>query len=143
MFSTWFGGILAYDPKTNRVEPLFSDASQQKKVGENNLHIYIDPDGIGWISNWANGGIYELLPNNSVFKRYLVKPSVKDSLSVVNIWTILRGPKGKLWMSNLDGMIIFDPDTENFGVLREKDLPGVKGNAIIPLYVDTIIELHG
>ena len=107
-------------------------------MGESNLHIYIDPDGIGWISNWANGGIYELLPNNSVFKRYLVKPSGKDSISVVNIWTILRGPKGKLWMSNLDGMIIFDPDTENFGVLREKDLPGVKGNAIIPLYIDTI-----
>ena len=138
LFATWSDGIFTYDPKTNQVEPLFSDPSQQKKVGEYNLHIYIDPDGIGWISNWLNGGIYKLLPNNAVFKRYYAKPSVNYSLNSLEIWSILRGPKGKLWMGTQDGMNIFDPDTEKFDALREKDLPGIKGNAIIPMYIDSI-----
>ena len=137
-FSTWSNGILTYDPKTNQVEPIFSDPDLQKKVGEFNLHIYIDPDGIGWVSNWLNGGIYELLPTNSVFKRYFANPSINYSLSNLEIWTILRGPKGKLWMGTQDGLNIFDPGTEKFGTLREKDLPGIKGKAIIPLHIDTI-----
>ena len=47
-------------------------------------------------------------------------------------------PQGKLWIGTADGINIFDPLTETFEVLREKDLPGIKGTAIIPLYIDTV-----
>ena len=30
------------------------------------------------------------------------------------------------------------PLTEKFEVLREKDLPGIRGTAIIPVYIDTV-----
>ena len=54
------------------------------------------------------------------------------------ISTILAGPEGKLWIGTSNGLNIFDPDTEKFEVLHEKDLPGIKGTAIIPLYIDTV-----
>ena len=43
-----------------------------------------------------------------------------------------------MWIGTEDGLNIFDPITEKFQVLREKDLPGIKGNMIAPLYIDTI-----
>jgi hypothetical protein len=54
------------------------------------------------------------------------------------ISAILAGPEGKLWIGTSNGLNIFDPATEKFEVLHEKDLPGIKGTAIIPLYIDTI-----
>ena len=54
------------------------------------------------------------------------------------ISTIFAGPEGKLWIGTADGLNIFDPETEKFEVLREKDLPGINGTAIIPLYIDTV-----
>ncbi len=131
-------GILIYDPKTEKVQQLFSDTVLQRNTGEANFHIYCDRDGIVWISNWMKKGIYELLPFNPLMKRYTANPNHKDSLSSGWITTIVPGPQGKLWIGTADGLNIFDPGTETFEVLREKDLPDIKGKAIIPLYVDTI-----
>ena len=140
-FSTWSDGILVYDSQTKLVEPLFSDPDQQKRTGEKNLHIHIDQDGTGWISNWGGKGIYELLPINSVFTRYFGKPLTKDSLSSAMVSTILRGTRGKLWLGTADGLNIFDPATQKFEVLREKDIPGVKGKSILPLFIDTVQQV--
>jgi hypothetical protein len=63
---------------------------------------------------------------------------VKNALSSGLISTIIPGPQGKLWLGTADGLNIFDPATETFEVLREKDLPGIKGTSILPLYIDTI-----
>jgi len=138
----WLGtytmGIFIYDPETDQVRPLFADPFVQQKVGAENLHIYCDPAGITWVSNWNGKGLYELLPFNPLVKRYFANPSNKDSLSSGMISTILRGPQGKLWIGTADGLNIFDPITEKFEVLRAKDLPGLKGTAIIPLYIDTL-----
>ena len=54
------------------------------------------------------------------------------------IYHIVPAAEGKVWLGTGDGLNIFDPETETFEVLREKDLPGIKGKAIIPLGVDTI-----
>ncbi len=137
-FATKPKGILIYDPETKQLQQLFSDPDLQQKTGENNLHIYCDRDGIVWTSYYITGGIYELLPFNRLAKRYAANPSRKDSLSNGLISTIVPGSGGKLWIGTADGLNIFDPDTETFEVLREKDLPGIKGTAIIPLYIDTL-----
>jgi ligand-binding sensor domain-containing protein len=137
-FSTFNNGILIYDPQTNQLQQLFSDPDLQRKAGEANLHIYCAPDGIVWTSDWANKGIHALLPFNPIVKRFNANPFNKGSLSSGMISTILAGPQGKLWIGTSNGLNIFDPDTEKFEVLREKDLPGIKGSAIIPLYIDTV-----
>ena len=110
----------------------------QLKTGEDNLHIYCDRDGIVWTSDWLGKGIYALLPFNPPVKRYAANPSAKNTLSNGLIATIVPGPQGKLWLGTADGLNIFDPVTETFEVLREKDLPGIKGTSILPLYIDTI-----
>jgi streptogramin lyase len=135
---TYTMGIFIYDPEADQVRPLFTDPDVQQKVGAENLHIYCDPAGITWISNWNGKGLYELLPINPLVKRYNANPSKKDSLSSGMITTIVRGPQGKLWIGTADGLNIFDPIREKFEVLRAKDLPGLKGTAIIPLYIDTL-----
>jgi class 3 adenylate cyclase len=110
----------------------------QLKTGEANLHIYCDRDGIIWTSNWLNYGIYELQPFDPLVKRYAANPSAKNTLSSGLISTIVPGPQGKLWLGTAEGLNIFDPVTETFEVLRARDLPGIKGTSIIPIYIDTI-----
>jgi ligand-binding sensor domain-containing protein/two-component sensor histidine kinase len=137
-FSTYAEGIFIYDPETEQAKPLFSDHDMQLKTGEANLHIYCDRDSIVWTADWLGKGIYELLPFKSLIKRYAPNPSAKNALSNGLISMIVPGPQGKLWLGTADGLNIFDPVTETFEVLREKDLPGIKGTSILPLYIDTI-----
>ena len=137
-FSTYSEGIFIYDPETEQTKPVFSDHAMQLKTGESNLRIYCDRDGIVWTSDWGGKGIYALLPFNPPVKRYAANPSAKNTLSSGLISMIVPGPQGKLWLGTADGLNIFDPVTETFEVLREKDLPGIKGTSILPLYIDTI-----
>ena len=137
-FSTYLKGIFIYDPKTERVRPAFCDPELQKRTGKANLHIYCDAEGIIWTCNWEQQGIYELIPFCTVVKGYSANPREKNSLSSGLISTIIPGPQGKVWMGTADGINIFDPVTETFDVLREKDLPGLKGTAIIPICIDTL-----
>ena len=130
-------GILIYDPQTEQVQPLFSDPGLQKKIGDVNLQIYCDPDGIGWSSYWVDKGIYELLPYDPPVTRFAAKPGMQDSLSNGFVHTVVPTADGKIWIGTNDGLNIFDPNTNKFEVLREKDLPGIRGNVIVPLHVDT------
>jgi len=131
-------GVLIYDPKTKTVRPVFSDPDLQKKAGDDNLHIYCDRDGIVWTSNWNNYGIYEILPYDPPFERYTANPKKKDSLSNHAIYKIIPVANGEMWIGTRDGLNIFDIKTGKFHVLRQKDLPGISGDFIVPVYVDTI-----
>jgi hypothetical protein len=130
-------GILVYDPKAERVRQLFSDPALQQDIGRANLHIYCDRDGILWTSYWLQRGVYELLPFSPPVKRYLANPKEKGSLSNSSISAIVPGLNGEMWIGTGDGLNIFNPDNEKFEVLREKNLPGIKGKEILPLYIDT------
>ena len=140
-FATKSNGILIYDPKTGTVQPLFSHQDPQKKAGEANLHIYCDRDGIVWTANYESFGIYELLPFNSSVKRYAAKPQIPDSLSDGFVITIIPAAQGKMWIGTSEGINIFDPISEKFEVLREKDLPGITGKVIAPVYIDTVRQM--
>jgi len=137
-FSTWSEGIFIYDPETEQVRKPLADTSLQKRAGENNLRLYCDRDGIVWASNYYGYGIYELLPYNPPVKRYAPDPKLPGSLSNKSIASLVPGPQGKLWIGTADGLNIFDPETEKFEVLREKDLPGIRGSTIAPGYIDTV-----
>jgi ligand-binding sensor domain-containing protein len=133
-------GILIYDPKTEQVTRLFSDPDLQQQIGEGVLHIYCDRDGIVWVSDYVEKGVYELLPFNPPIKQYVANPQLQNSLSNNTVLTIIPAAQGKMWIGTNDGLNIFDPLTEKFEVLREKDLPGIKGKVIAPLYIDTILQ---
>ncbi len=131
-------GILIYDPETERFNLFFQILSVQKETSHVNFQIYCDPDGIVWSTYWLNKGIYELVPYHPPVKRYTANPEMQDSLSNGRIYTIVPAAESKIWIGTADGLNIFDPVTEKFEVLRAKDLPGIKGIAIVPLHIDTV-----
>ncbi len=63
--------------------------------------------------------------------------SGNNSLSHSTVTSIIPGAQGKMWIGTLDGLNIFDPVTETFEILREKDFKGLKGKVFAPLFVDT------
>ena len=136
--STFFDGIFIYDPETNSVQPVFSNHELQKKAGDANLHIYCDRDGIAWTSNWLNDGLYQILPFNPPVTRFVANAKKKDSLSDQGIYNIISASNGELWIGTEDGLNILDTKTDKFQVLRDRDLPGLKGKLILPWYVDTV-----
>ncbi len=58
-------------------------------------------------------------------------------MSHPTITTIVPGARGKMWIGTFDGLNIFDPVTETFEILREKDFKGLKGKVFAPLFIDT------
>ncbi|HMG90320.1 MAG TPA: hypothetical protein VK589_09670, partial [Chryseolinea sp.] len=137
----WFAtnphGIFIYDPETNQGHKLFSDPKLQKDVSEANLQLYIDRDGIVWASYFWAKGIYELIPYSPSVKMYS-RGSTNNSLSHSTVTSIVPGAQGKMWFGTLDGLNVFDPVTETFEILREKDFKGLSGKVFAPLFVDTI-----
>jgi signal transduction histidine kinase len=137
----WFAtnphGIFIYDPETNQAHKLFSDPKLQKDVSEHNMHLYIDRDGIVWASYYIAKGLYELIPYSPSVKIYS-GGSTNHSLSHPWVTNITPGAQGKMWIGTLDGLNIFDPVTETFEILREKDFKGLKGKVFAPLFIDTV-----
>ena len=137
----WFAtnphGIFIYDPKTNQAHKLFSDPKLQKDVSEVSLQLYIDREGIVWVSYYSAKGLYELVPYSPIVKMYS-SGSTNNSLSHSTVTSIIPGAQGKMWIGTLDGLNILDPVTETFEILREKDFKGLKGKVFAPLFVDTI-----
>lgn len=131
-------GILIYDPETKFLNQLFSDPVLLEQTGEHILHLYCDPDGITWTSYYLGKGIYELLPFNPLVKSYSANPGWPGSLSNGSIYTIVPASNGKMWIGTENGLNIFDTEAEKFEVMLEKDLPGIKGKAIVPIFIDTI-----
>jgi signal transduction histidine kinase/streptogramin lyase len=130
-------GIIIYNPDKDDIIQILSP-ELQRKIGQDNLHVYCDREGITWTSDYMNGGLLEVVPFSPTVTRFAPKPGIRDSLSNGMIYTIVPATNGKMWLGTGDGLNIFDPETETFEVLREKDLPGIKGEAIIPLGIDTI-----
>jgi signal transduction histidine kinase/ligand-binding sensor domain-containing protein len=137
----WFAtnphGIFIYDPETNQAHKLFSDPKLQKDISEGSLQLYIDRDGIVWVSYYWAKGIYELIPYSPSVKMYS-RGSTDNSLSHSTVTSIVPGAQGKMWIGTLDGLNVFDPVTETFDILQEKDFKGLSGKVFAPLFVDTI-----
>ena len=128
-FATQPKGILIYDPETDQVQQLFIDSVLLEQSGKYNLQLYCDPDGIAWASYWFQNELFQILPYHPPVKRYSANPNINGSLSNGAIYRIVPAANGKIWIGTKDGLNIFDPVTEKFEVLREKDLPGAQGKS--------------
>ena len=53
-------GIVIYDPEKADLIQILSP-ELQRKIGQDNLHVYCDHDGITWISDYLDGGIVEVI----------------------------------------------------------------------------------
>jgi len=138
-FATIPKGIIIYDPSSKTVTQPFFDSTLQYEVTDGNLKIYCDRDGLVWTSYWSVKGIYQLIPYSPSVHRYTANALKDDSLSSLVIYNMMSGGHGSLWIGTPDeGLNIFNPETESFKVLREKDLPGIIGKGIVPIVIDTL-----
>jgi len=131
-------GILRYDPDLKQLQPIFSDSNLQRMAGDANLHIYCDREGIVWSSNWLDYGIYEILPYQPPIRRFMAHSKKQNSLSNHSIFSIIPGSNHQLYIGTRDGLNIFNTKTEEFRVLKKEDLPGIRGNFIVPVHLDTL-----
>lgn len=104
--------ISRWDPKNqtffhypNRVE----DAR-----GPNGIVKYFheDEDGMIWLC--GQGSLIKLNPETAFFTHYKYKPTEFRSLGTRNLFDILPDGKGGFWLGSYDGILHFDPKTEEF-----------------------------
>ena len=158
----WMGtepkGIIVYDPVDNSISlPFANDSLQQKNVSDLLLTIYCAKDGMVWLGHFGQKGIYQIAPFSPAVKRYFVNENKVLNLTVwlqvkkldlsnwqdsvsLSVDNCITGDKGTIWMAAHDGVIIFNPRTGLFDLLRTKDLSGFKGHHsdLNPIKVDTI-----
>ncbi|MEO5581891.1 MAG: two-component regulator propeller domain-containing protein, partial [Saprospiraceae bacterium] len=138
-FATYPRGIVIYDPSDQSVQyPFPNDSTLQKEISGENACIYCDRDGIMWIGTWLRKGFYQILPYAPSVEHYHTSNASPTSLHANNIINFLNAGNGKLWMGSFQGLHLFDPNSDQFQPLTEKDLPGIKGNTVIPLLIDSI-----
>ena len=141
----WFftspSGIFIYDPKDESFHPVFeNDTVLQKRISEANGCIYCDRDGIVWSGFWLRKGIYQLVPFSQVVISYNANVSSTAGLHTNDILNIVKGEGSEMWMGTSDGLYLYDTNKETFRTLREKDLPGLKGKRIMPIFVNTVLK---
>ncbi len=131
-------GIIIYDPIAQTVQPLFSDPDLQHKVSDENMSIYCDREGMIWCGYLPVKGIYQLIPFSSSVTRmpiYTSQPINRGNIPPLNM---TQADHGQIWLSMIDGLNIFDPVSSSLKRLRQQDFPGLKGQTIIPLGMDSI-----
>lgn len=131
-------GILIFDPADQVVKPFFSTA--ELRIEGVAGFIYCGPDGMVWTgsSTYNRKSMYQFNPVRPSVIRYVADTANPLALSHKWVASMVRAPQGKLWIGTWDGLDIFDQTTSLFKVLREKDMPGLKGKNIIPVVIDTI-----
>ncbi len=137
----WFAsaprGIMIYNPDDQSVQTPFADSGRQRNITEYNYCIYCDRDGIVWSTFWVQKGLYQLNPLSPTITHYRTDINNPTTLSDDAVINSVNAEHGKLWFGSF-GLNIFDPLTGLFERLTEKDLPGIKGEKIIPVYFDTV-----
>jgi signal transduction histidine kinase/streptogramin lyase len=132
-------GIIIYDPSNGSVTiPFENDPSLRKEVTAANLCLYCDQDGMIWSSFYTLKGLYQLIPFSQTVKQYMDNALRSTGMSNNIIINCVNAAKGKIWMGTIDGLNIFDPQTNLCRALYQKNLPGIQGNQIIPAGIDTI-----
>jgi ligand-binding sensor domain-containing protein/serine phosphatase RsbU (regulator of sigma subunit) len=113
----WIGtknGLNKYNSYTGTFTRYKID-SQAKNypLGNHFSVIYEDSNGDFWLGSMG-GGLLKFDRENERFTVYAARPGDKTSLSNNNIWSILEGRRGTLWIGTNEGLNMFVPIKNNF-----------------------------
>jgi hypothetical protein len=138
----WFNttkGIFIYDPKDESVHQVFENNEfLQKNIAAANSCIYCDRDGLTWTGSWLRFGIYQIVPLSLVVRNYNTEKYQKRGLPTNDILNIIKGDHGNMWIGTGSGLCLFDVRKDTFTNFQAKDLIGVTGRIIVPLFADSI-----
>ncbi|WP_339736006.1 two-component regulator propeller domain-containing protein [uncultured Sunxiuqinia sp.] len=96
------------NPKTNRIEHFFKAGKQLGMLS----YITEDNDGNIWFADWLNG-LQKLNPATGIFKSFTPNNSLLPSNYLLSL---VKSVDGKLWLSDQNSIIEFDPEIETMSV---------------------------
>jgi hypothetical protein len=140
-FNTSDKGIFIYDPKDESVHQVFENNDVlQKNIAAANSCIYCDRDGLTWTGSWLRFGIYQIVPLSLVVRNYVTEKYYARGLFTNDILNVVKGDHGKMWIGTGTGLCLFDVRNDTFTNFHEKNLIGLKGKIIAPIFADSIRE---
>jgi signal transduction histidine kinase/ligand-binding sensor domain-containing protein/CheY-like chemotaxis protein len=112
---TWGDGLNFFDPDSEQFRQFHHDPARSNSLSSDEiLSLYMDPSGVLWIGT-QGGGLNRLQrleaeTEATTFTRY----SEYDGLPNDVVYGILPDSQGDLWVSTIQGLSRFKPDTEEF-----------------------------
>ena len=137
----WFGsqsGLHRYDGKN--FITYNSDPINQNTLNSDYIeNIYIDPEGVLWLTHWGGGGLTAYDPQKEQFTRYSNDPDNPESILPAETGAIVGDTAGNIWVGGRQGLSRLDPATGKFKrYSHDPDDPSsLSDNEIGMLYVDT------
>ncbi|MGL1889395.1 MAG: hypothetical protein OCD76_22965, partial [Reichenbachiella sp.] len=89
-----------------------------KVIGRVNC-IFEDTNGTLWIGSM--NGLHQMVSSNQ-----FITYTIKDGLPINNVYDIIEGDKGKLWLGTSKGLTVFNPKDKTFKTYDESDGLGSK-----------------
>ncbi len=121
---TMLGGLNRLDPATGKFTHFINDTGDPFSISNNLVKSILEPEIHDPEALWigTNGGLNKLDRREGTFRTFSMDQVIPGS----TIHGILEDKQGMLWLSSNQGIIRFDPLTENIRVFTVED--GLQGN---------------
>ncbi len=94
----------------------------QEKLSYHNIHaLYQDKFKNIWVGIYT-GGLNVLNPETGKIKRYISNPQNSHSLSDNSVYSIDEDREGRIWVSTISGLNLYNPKTDDFTRVQDKNL---------------------
>ncbi|MBC7655177.1 MAG: hypothetical protein H7098_12005, partial [Oligoflexus sp.] len=94
----------------------------QDKLSYHNIHaLYQDKQKNIWVGMYT-GGLNILNPQNGAIKRYKSIPNNSSTLSDNSVYSIDEDRQGRIWVSTIAGLNLYNPKDDNFIRMQDKYL---------------------
>ncbi len=113
----WAGtdvGLIRYSLKTGQLDIFKHDPADPQSLSNNRVyHLMMDQDGIIWMGTF--GGLHQMIPGTEKAKpRFIHWRSFNSDLPSDNVYSVIDGGDGTLWMSCGNRISHFFPQTGQF-----------------------------
>ncbi|KAA3613169.1 MAG: hybrid sensor histidine kinase/response regulator [Calditrichaeota bacterium] len=129
-------GLNRLNPKTGKFEHYFHAHEDDNSINNNATRVLLTKDSTLWIGTIE--GFNRLNLKTMKIKRYLYKKPTGYRYNNNSINSILYNTENKLWFCTANGVIVFDPKTEqSYRILRiEKNPESLSDNEIRSAFQD-------
>lgn len=121
----WIGtedGGLNYFNSSDKTFKKFPFTAGQDSLSYHNIHaLYKDKSGNIWIGMYT-GGVNVLNPSSGKIKRYKSDPGDANTLSDNSVYSIEEDRQGRIWVSTISGLNLYDQENDRFIRIKGKNL---------------------
>jgi signal transduction histidine kinase/ligand-binding sensor domain-containing protein len=136
----WFaaqGGLIRYDGQ-NFVTYRYDGNNPNSLSADYIESIFLDSNGLLWLTHWQAGALTAFEPDRGVFTRYQHDPDNPESLSGNVLSTVAEDHQGYIWIGGEQGLDRLDPETGAFKRFQHdpENPNSLSYNRVRALYVD-------